>query len=294
MTFVSVDVFLGLVTHPATRFPASSRDGGLIRSLAIELDRHGLSSEVVIFSENAWSPTLLPIDVGTVARSINAELDVEAKWRLWHSPRTPEWLVTLVMSARRLYRRRKFLPAGTDVTDKHPGFTMVRRLANIELAHLALLRAARDSGADWALILEDDASGSASDTTEMLMSLLELTDNQSQPLYVNVSRSFSTRALRINKHLQPVKSSSSHSGEEVCFFRTEKPVTNTVCAVLYRGAFLRELVSAMDQIPMDPIIPIDWKLNAALMDLWNKRKIGPGDCWIAQPAPITQASMHPQ
>lgn len=294
MAAVSIDVFLGLVTHPTTRFPQSSGDDGLARALAVELAQRGLFSEVVVSSDNAWSPALLPIDAATVGRSIDAELEVEAQWRLWHSPKTPAWAMNLFMTARRLYRHRKYLPNKAIMSESHPGFTMVRRLANIELAHMALLRAARDSGAKWALVLEDDAVGSPRDTAEMLISVFTLAQNQSQPLYVNVSRSFSDKHLRIDSHMQLVENPYEYADDGPRLYTTDKPVTNTVCAVLYRNLFLESLVKAMDEIPMDPVIPIDWKLNAALMNLWNKGLIASGDCWIAQPAPIIQASMHAQ
>jgi hypothetical protein len=43
---------------------------------------------------------------------------------------------------------------------------------------------------------------------------------------------------------------------------------------------------------MQPIIPIDWKLNAALMQLVQEGSIGDGDCFTLEPAPIRQSSMH--
>jgi hypothetical protein len=69
-------------------------------------------------------------------------------------------------------------------------------------------------------------------------------------------------------------------------------VTNTVCAVLYRSTFLADLLPTLKDIPMEPIVPIDWKLNAALMQLVREGTIGDGDCFTLEPAPIRQSSMH--
>ena len=292
MAAVSIDVFLGLVTHPATRFPSSSGEHGLTRMLAAELDQRGYTADVAIKSEDAWTPELLPITRETVDRSIDAELQAEAEWRLWHSPRTPAWVMHVFMTARRFHRRRRYLTSQRNSTEGQPGFAMVRRLVNIELAHMALLREALDTGARWVLILEDDGTGSPVEVADMLTNVMSLGEGHNQPLYVNVSSSFTEKELRIEQHLDPVPLPAEYDHEGPSLLAARKPVTNTVCAVLYRGSFLELLVPAMDQIPMDPVIPIDWKLNRALMDLWRKQQILSGDCWIAQPAPIIQTSMH--
>ena len=71
-----------------------------------------------------------------------------------------------------------------------------------------------------------------------------------------------------------------------------KPVTNTVCAVLYRTSFLEELLTVLDSLPLSPVIPIDWKLNAALLQMHDSGALGAGDCWFLEPAPIVQRSMQ--
>ncbi len=288
---VTADLFIGVVTHPGTRFAESSTPRGLAASLADRLASRGLTAEVSIHGEDAWTPTLLPIDDAEIKKSIVAELDAEARWRLFQSPRTPRMAMTAFMTLRRTYRRRTFLPKGTVVDDRHPGYRMVRRLANIELAHLALLRQARDAGARWALILEDDATAEADQAAEVLAQLLRKADDLDQPLYVNVSRSFDEQRLRIEGHLTDIGGIKT-GAEEIRILSAERPVTNTVCAVLYRGSFLPSLLDAMDAIPLSPVIPIDWKLNTALLDLSDAQRLQAGDCWTLRPAPIVQGSMH--
>lgn len=162
------------------------------------------------------------------------------------------------------------------------------RLANIEAAHMSLMRAGVTSGSQWILILEDDARAPdyrrlAQEFNENLVSWNRAT----QPSYVNVSQSFALDALKIDRTLTTVGPWSSASTVLSSFI----PFTNTVCAVLYRGEFLQTLNEEMEGIPLQPIIPIDWKLNLALMRLHTKGLIRPGDCYTVDPAPIVQGSM---
>ena len=69
------------------------------------------------------------------------------------------------------------------------------------------------------------------------------------------------------------------------------PVTNTVCAILYRTSFLRELLAVWAELPVEPVIPIDWKLNKALMMLHGRGLLPAGSAWNVEPAPIVQMSM---
>ena len=169
---------------------------------------------------------------------------------------------------------------------------MIRRLVNIELAHLDLLGQARDADVSWALIIEDDAQGDPGQVASILGKIIRQTREVEQPKYVNFSHSFSEKKLRIKQQLQEIDQISTPSST-VTFFSSRLPVTNTVCAVLYRGAFLHLLLQTMDDIPLDPVVPIDWKLNKALMRINETSAWKVGDCWTLSPAPIIQGSMHP-
>jgi hypothetical protein len=289
---VAVDLFLGLVTHANSRYPDSSTDDGLVGTVARVLGVAGLSTRVQICAEDSYSPELLDIDRGEIARSIDAELDIEAQWRRYISPRTPKAAMTAFMSARRVYRRRRFLPpASQAVSPDSPGVRMVRRLVNIELSHLSLMRSAVDADAGWALIAEDDAA--CEDATALageLMAFMADRSEEQQPKYVNVSRSFEEKRLRIDGLMSPVGAWSDDSNVQIV--QSSRPVTNTVCAVLYRGTFLADLVAEMDGIPLSPVLPIDWKLNKALLSMFRGGRLQAGDCWQLSPAPIIQRSMQ--
>ena len=290
MVSVSADLFIGLVTHPRSRFPASSGPDGLAQSLARACAERGVSAEVRIHDQDTWTPDLLVIDEQQIARSIDAELDVESRWRAYLGPRTSRLFLRTTMAARRAHRRRKFLPHGSVIDDQHPGVRMVRRLVNIEMAHLSLLGQARDGGARWALILEDDATGDPLVVERTLRALMEGVEGQDRPQYVNVSRSFDERQLGVEHLLTDLGPLSG--AEDVHVLSAARPVTNTVCAVLYRGAFLDALVPTLERIPLAPVVPIDWKLNEALMTLAESGQVPADACWMLRPAPILQGSMH--
>jgi hypothetical protein len=169
---------------------------------------------------------------------------------------------------------------------------MLRRLINIELSHIGLMRQAVDCDSDWALIVEDDAA--ADEPEGFATALAQFTQDhqdERQPKYVNVSRSFSEERLRIDAHLTPVGIWGTAGNIPV--LSAERPVTNTVCAILYRTDFLRELLAVLDGIPVAPVLPIDWKLNEAILRMVESGTLGAGDCWFLSPAPVVQRSMTP-
>ena len=166
---------------------------------------------------------------------------------------------------------------------------MLEHLANIELAHMALLQAALDSQANWALILEDDAIAFDIDDLAAQLDVYGRTWLAGeQPKYVNMSRSFETSQLNLSEPTTLV----SGWGDKAEVRSARVPFTNTVCAILYRREFLTDLLPELDRIPLEPIMPIDWKLNAALMQLSSTTRLSAGDCYEVNPAPIVQGSMH--
>ena len=166
---------------------------------------------------------------------------------------------------------------------------MVRRLANIELSHLRLIDEAVASGARWALLLEDDAGSDDPRTfTADLLRFMSEADTRGTPLTVNMSESFSIADLGIGHLLVPVPAEEAGPWPMLA---ASRPVTNTVCAVLYRHDFLVRLQQQVHDIPLAPVIPIDFKLNEAFMRM--APTVGRGDVWVASPAPLAQRSGVP-
>lgn len=282
-------IFLGLVTHQRTNYPKSSGPQGLISSLSSALTHLSVSTRAEIHDADLHDETVVPLTTREVISSIDAELDVEQRWRLHVDPGQSHIRLHSFMTSRRLYRRLRLTPPWHRRTQATPqGARMLRRLVNIELAHLNLMQAAVDCRSTWALILEDDAwVADHLEFAEALASFVETHTSTDKPLYVNVSHSFAD-PLGISRHLHPVGAWNGSTTE----MESDRALTNTVCAVLYRTAFLETLLATLQEIPVSPVLPIDWKLNEALLALTARRTVGPGDCWFLTPGPIMQGSMH--
>lgn len=285
-------IFLGLVTYPATRFTRAASSEGLLPGLQALLTTHGVPARLSIHGTDEWTEDVLCIDRAVVEASIDAELEIEKRWRRYIDPSVPTLFLDAFMSIRRIYRRGRFLPRDRrELRSDDRGFRMVRRLVNIEIAHMSLLRQAASSDCEWALIAEDDAtSDNPSDLSTALAAFIRERTPSTQPRFVNISRSFDHRRLRVRDLLQPIgKWGAPASDIEV--LQASRPITNTVCAILYRTDFLATLVHTMEAIPLEPVVPIDWKLNKAIMQLHDSGHLSSGDCWTLDPAPIVQSSM---
>jgi len=281
-------LFIGLVTHPRTRFVDAAGSQGLAAGLARELSAMGWDVQTATVSENLVQANELDLSPRGILRSVRREMTVERQWARFQGQRAPlsRWGTWVILRIREIFRLGKFLRP-TKSARKSAEMTLLR-LANIEASHMSLMQQGAASGSQWTLILEDDAH--ATDhrrLAEELNGNLHSWNTSAQPSYVNVSQSFALEALKIDRTLTAVGPWSSTS----TVLSSSIPFTNTVCAVLYRREFLRTLYEEMASIPLQPIIPIDWKLNVALMGLSSKGLVGPGDCYTVDPAPIVQGSM---
>ena len=280
-------LFIGLVTHAGSRFPESSGKQGLMAQLAGALRPMGWHVVCATADRDEADESSLDTGRSAVRASICAELDAEARWFTFQRGRAPDPATRLVLRLRKVYRHWTYLRTATRASTA--GRRMLLRLANIELSHMRLLREGANSGAQWILILEDDAI--TEDPYQLARDLdTHLTDwmDSQQPRYVNVSRSFPLSKLRLAAPLVD----EGQWDATTRIVSSTIPFTNTVCAILYRNEFLQELVHEMDTIPMQPIVPIDWKLNLAIMNASSAGLLGPSDCYTLDPAPIVQGSMH--
>jgi len=286
----SPSLFLGLITYPGTRYPDASGSRGLVSQLAQAMEHRGWSVRTHIIDENLVDPATIDLSTGALRASIRTEFSVEADWRSYlrserHAARLPIHLK--IRRSLTLLRMRAWGKSGAAASKQ--GQRRLVRLANIEAAHLALLTSALESGCQWTLVLEDDAvAADVPALADALVSHLSAWDGSDRPEYVNMSESFSLNKLGI-RHLMKHHGAWDGASEVLS---AERPVTNTVCAILYRSTFVSDLHRTLQEIPLEPIVPIDWKLNAALMRLVREGRIGTGDCFTLEPAPIRQSSMH--
>jgi len=278
---VKSSLCLGLVTHAGTRFPDADTDSGLVHRVAAEWADQDRRAQVVVCRDDMWTVQVIPLTGEEVAASTREELRVERQWRefLRGGKASPlDQAALTVRHAVRSYRRRQ---------DPQRAAAMLRRLVNIELAHLKVMEAAVASGCDWSLIVEDDAAAGDAFPGE-LMRFVDAVSSEAQPQVVSLSNSFAPRDLGID-HL--LKRTTAVAGLPWSLFQARLPVTNTVCATLYRTNFLRQLLRRLHAIDLRPVIPIDFKVNRALMAM--SPQIAEGDFWLAWPGPVTQRSGVP-
>ncbi len=239
--------------------------------------------QVQVINENLHLEEICgPVTNKMTRASLTAQLQLQLRWsRFLKQPsRLSAWAK----------RRVHWLKTAGQIF-RSPGPQATKRLLNIEMSHLELLRNGVLREADWILILEDDAfSQDVSDCASGFAAIM--TSESFKPKYVNVSQSFSATELGITHLLRIVEGSTWQGSATRTLLAADRPVTNTVCAILYRGDFAAKLLSAIGDLPLEPVVPIDWKLNLALMELFSTGELVPGDCWLVDPAPIVQMSMH--
>ena len=291
------DLFIGVVSHEGSRFALNQGETGLAFTLQRALSASGVSSEVVVNTRNDWTPELLEITPAVALASARASLAFEQIWQRYLDEDAPS---PFVIRARKFweFRARRW---ALGLRSRNKAFvascvTGVQRLANIELSHVNLWQQGVASGAHWVLILEDD--GGCPDIDDLaagLIGLLGSTDFVGEGgvgrRYVNISASFETHQLGVDHLLSStplIWAGSVNRGIQA----SSRPVTNTVCAILYNSELLALILAKFADMAFSPVIPIDFKLNAALISLFRQGQLGDGDCLQVQPAPIVQMSMH--
>lgn len=216
-----------------------------------------------------------------VQQSLTAELRLESDWaRYLGISRGPRWHVQHAVRWAR--RAARFV--------MRPSTTGIRRLLNIELSHLDLMKRGLESGAPWILILEDDAD--TTEATDLASGLMGLMQDIQNPGFVNLSRSFSLNQLGLGSLV--TESGVVWRGtvnREVVM--SDRPATNTVCAILYSRDCLTDVLNSWDALPLLPVIPIDWKLNQILLGWSLEADRPPVTSWFVEPPPIIQMSMQP-
>ena len=267
-------LFVGVVSHLNSRFAASQGPSGLAAGLMGILP----SVEIQINTQNLYDTLDLPLSSEEMRTSLSDELHLEKHWAQYlQQPQGVTWHLRYAM---RWVKRawEQFRP---------PDESRFIRLLNIELSHLDLMRSGLASGAQWILILEDDAmTADLDDLAKGLEGVLA-----SGADCVSLSHSFASTDLGIS-HLLSVSSIPWRGSAEREILEVDRPITNTVCATLYSRRFLTSLEQELSALPLIPVIPIDWKINQALMQLQTSGQLAGVTCWIVDPAPITQMSMH--
>ena len=264
---------MGLVTHPRSQFPESRGSHGLMKQLANALS--GLGTEVSTYCEDRnLADSMGAFTAHELVVSRRHLHEVQRKWASYTS-RGSKSLFLQQWAAR---MRGAVEPKNSQAA---------RRLLNIELAHLEIMTASLASGADFTLILEDDAH--CHDIQPLAGDLHELMKRPKAPYMSHLSTSFSPQKLGIDSLLDGEKYLWSNGGHELLLLR---PATNTVCATIYRHDFLFDLHQHWRAEKLVPVIPVDWRLNSLLMDMHAMGQLPKGQSTLVYPSPIVQRSLH--
>lgn len=271
------DLFIALVTHAQSSYLEARSPAGAAAQIARVCDAKGLTAEVVIEDRDLWTES--GAGVSSAGRlSYRQELIEEWRWRGFLGTRTLPWTA---QHALRFGKSLMRLRRGNENGNR-------QRLLNIEMAHRSLWEQGLQSGAEIILVIEDDAS--IQDPDDFITGLLGLLVEPWS--YLNLSLSFDRGALGVadllNASELPWAGSVSRD-----VLRARRPVTNTVCALAYRRAFLARLVSHWDAMPMEPVLPIDWKMNRALREMVQSGALEPDSTLWVEPGPLVQRSLHP-
>ena len=263
------------MSHAGTRFTESTGPEGLPPRLAASFPE----SQLEICTRDLFDESGRTADSRMTQDSLSAELRAEFQWSkyLGRLSECKWWITYAGRWAQRLRLR---------IARPHDSYT--RRLLNIEYAHRLLMHRGLDSGAQWIIILEDDAS--CSDVADLTSGLTPMMAAAYRECLINMSDSFTFASLGI-KHLIDVSQTIRWEGTRPrAALEAERPVTNTVCAMAYSRDLLHRIVSAFDAMPEQPVLPIDWKVNQALMDL--RATSDEIQCLLLDPAPVQQLSMR--
>lgn len=275
------DLFIGVVTHARSRFNSRGEAEAQATDLARELEERGVRTTVLVSDRDDYDRASFPLSRLDLSRSAVHEASLEHRWRRYLASGgcTPARSAVvdagywLAMTAKRVV-----------TADRRTAI----RLLNIDLSHLRIMDAAVSDGAPWALIIEDDARVSSARTTAgdlvRLLDFLPATRVQ----FANLSESVPLEQLGVNGAL----GKRAVDGGPEWLVEARLPVTNTVCANLYRASFLARIANGIRSTGLVPVAPIDWRLNEQILRLFEDGELGDGSCAWAVPGLFRQASMH--
>ena len=274
-------MFVGLVTHPRSRFNAGGAATDQARLLTAAITATGRPADLLVSDRDDFRAEDFPLSRADLARSAAYEADLEYRWRRYladgggRPARSPlaDQAVRLAMTAKRV--------AGADRS-------AAVRLLNIDLSHLRVMDAAVDAGATWTLVLEDDAQ--VPDVPACAAALASVLDAvEGTPVqFVNLSESLPLDRLGVEGLL----AGSAPAGWPAGLVSAVRPVTNTVCANLYRTTFLRSVAEGIRQRGLVPVAPIDWRVNEQIMRMWNAGVLCADSCAWTRPGLFLQGSIH--
>jgi hypothetical protein len=275
---------MGLVTHPRSRFNFEGQSTREFNRLAELLGGRGLLIDSVVSDRNDF--TLSGEKIGFIDRIKSAWLQVRAEKAWWDYLRTSHGSPETSGNPRTLFFMgmliKRVLAFSLDQR-------VLERLANIDLSHLRVLDEGIASGADWVLVIEDDATyEDIQGVAEKIQTAVSYLSDGERNLFVNFSKSIDTGELRVDQIIANSQE-ALHLEDGTSLLNVLPPISNTVCANMYSRVFAIGFAESITASGIVPSIPIDWRLNKYILSA------GPSniECYWVLPGPFVQGSMHP-
>lgn len=278
---------LAVVTHARSRFNVDGDAGRRLALLGDALARQGAVVSTLVSDRDDYDSTRYPLSRSDLVRSAWHQSRLELRWRRYLQDgglSARDAAVFVAMSGRRVVESA--LGGVWNGAERRYGRIAARRLINIDLSHLRALEQAPADG--WVLILEDDARMADPHRTAGAILDLIRTIDTTPVVLASLSESIDPAVLGVQHLLTPAQ--EHLDGRDV--LRASRPVTNTVCATLYRSSFAMEVARRIRSRGLVPVAPIDWRLNEVLLDLWDAEALGPQSCLWVSPGLFMQGSMH--
>lgn len=290
-------LLVGVVTHPRSRYNADNAAGDFATSVADAVTSFGLPTSSLVSDRDDYDPERWPLARTELLESAWYQSRLEYRWRRYLDAGAGDTVGTIRdigLFGATAGRRTLEAAAGSvlQASDKRYGRTAARRLLNIDLSHLRVFDEAVECGASWVLVLEDDAWATSPEVAgHALVALIDLIDDRDVQ-FASLSTSLSHEQLGVTQLLHEQESLDLADGRRLTILRADRPVTNTVCATLYRTSFAAEVAARIRSRGLVPVVPIDWRLNEALLDMWVVGRVGPESCVWVEPGIFVQRSMH--
>ncbi len=279
----SPKIFIGLVTHPHSRFNSEGQSAQRINELANSLSQLGINVVTLISDRDDFQSSGRAIGIVDRVKSAWRQVQIEKAW--------DEYVRDSTGSDRLTRNHGAIFFSGMFVKRTISYFfnsSSLARLANIDLSHLRVLEEGVASGADWVLIIEDDAQfADPVRTAAVLGTVLEFLGHPARSIFVSLSESIDTVELKVDGIVSDGNSVLAlTNGSKL--LEISPAVSNTVCANMYSLDFASEFASAIEVQGILPSVPIDWRLNQLIMEA----RVTPVECYWVKPGLFLQGSMH--
>jgi hypothetical protein len=286
---VSDSMFLGLITHPNSKYLSALGVHEKFINLAKDLKVHDFvvndgnvtdfTAEKIIIRDELLSIFILFITL------LRTQTRILLKSRFSNLVLFIFHIISGIYSICILIFKLIFAQFHPTIHNNYK--KIIARQHNISEAHINQLINSLNSKFKFSLILEDDfvLNGDYS-INEALKSIIDFLNKDTPVQIISISESF-------NPDLLGFKNVSVYTPfENLHLFNLTTPVTNTVSAMFYKNEILSMLIPLLKSYRKYKIIPIDHKLNMAFAELCRREKFYLSMLSYVSPGLFIQGSIH--